>query len=334
MVLLRIAIGWHLFYEGVTKILSHPNHSCPIVSETRRWMLRVLPFSAPGGSRDKAPFSSEGYLRNASGPFRRQFRELVDDYWGLDRLNESALTERWRADVNRLDRALGLSIDEKRPLDAKLKSVAGQLHEYLNAPENKKKISEYQQQVTAWTSAEGADVPSFEQDEQRKRLRDLDAKRRELVGPIDAWNRDLLDAFDKAVEGKDLDLWKRTVLWWEASNTRERVDVVTMVQLTVAGFLLMIGLFTRLAALAGAVLLALFYFSAPPWPGLPPAPNAEGTYLYVNKNLIELIACLMLATTSSGAWGGVDSLIRGLITRPLFGVGADEVRERAVGRRG
>ena len=45
------------------------------------------------------------------------------------------------------------------------------------------------------------------------------------------------------------------------------------------------------------------------------------SYYIVNKNLIELIALLMLATAPTGFWGGLDALVRALITRPLFGVG-------------
>jgi hypothetical protein len=41
-----------------------------------------------------------------------------------------------------------------------------------------------------------------------------------------------------------------------------------------------------------------------------------------------MIACLALATMPTGAWGGLDALIRGLITRPLLGIGSREVIER------
>src|SRR5262245_18438712 len=88
------------------------------------------------------------------------------------------------------------------------------------------------------------------------------------------------------------------------------------------------GLFSQLASFGGACLLAMFYFSLTPWPGLPPVPGTEGNYLIVNKNLIEMIACLALASMPTGAWGGLDAFVRGLITRPLLGIGAREVVER------
>jgi len=96
-----------------------------------------------------------------------------------------------------------------------------------------------------------------------------------------------------------------------------RRDWQVMMALLAIGGLLIVGLFSRTAALGAAVMLAMFYLSMPPWPGLPENPRAEGHYLYVNKNLIEMIAALALATLPSGRWLGVDALIRGLVTRRL-----------------
>ena len=55
----------------------------------------------------------------------------------------------------------------------------------------------------------------------------------------------------------------------------------------------------------------MIYLSMPPWPGLPPNPRAEGHYWIVSKNLVELIACLVIATTPSGHWVGLDALFFG-----------------------
>src|SRR5205085_1129872 len=74
---------------------------------------------------------------------------------------------------------------------------------------------------------------------------------------------------------------------------------------------LILGLFTPLAALGAVAYLALFYLSQPPWPHIPPPKQIEGHYLFVNKNLIELIACLFLAVTPSGHWVGLDALLFG-----------------------
>ena len=50
---------------------------------------------------------------------------------------------------------------------------------------------------------------------------------------------------------------------------------------------------------------------------------AEGHYLYVNKNLIEMLACLALASTPNGLWLGLDALLFGWIDRAARGHGAE-----------
>ena len=44
-------------------------------------------------------------------------------------------------------------------------------------------------------------------------------------------------------------------------------------------------------------------------PGWPESPRAEGHYLWINKNVIEMLALLTLATTRSGRWVGLDGLL-------------------------
>lgn len=68
-----------------------------------------------------------------------------------------------------------------------------------------------------------------------------------------------------------------------------------------------LGLFTRTTGAGLAVMLLLFYLSMPPW-GRPKLPAEEGNYLYVNKNLIELLAvAVVVASGVSRVWG-LDAL--------------------------
>ncbi len=93
------------------------------------------------------------------------------------------------------------------------------------------------------------------------------------------------------------------------------VDYGNMIGLFAAGICLMIGLFTRFSALVGAVLISMYYMTMPPWPNLPEAPNNEGHYLIVNKNVIEACALLMIATSGIGKWCGLDAFISALFRR-------------------
>jgi hypothetical protein len=55
------------------------------------------------------------------------------------------------------------------------------------------------------------------------------------------------------------------------------------------------------------LLLALFYLVAIPLDGVP-RPGAEGTYLLVNKTLVELAAAVVLLTSRTETIAGLDLL--------------------------
>jgi uncharacterized membrane protein YphA (DoxX/SURF4 family) len=80
--------------------------------------------------------------------------------------------------------------------------------------------------------------------------------------------------------------------------------------ITLTGACLLAGLLTRTACVAGAGLLLMFFLAMPPLPGWPESPRAEGHYLFINKNIIEMLALLTLATTRSGRWAGLDGLLQ------------------------
>jgi thiosulfate dehydrogenase [quinone] large subunit len=72
------------------------------------------------------------------------------------------------------------------------------------------------------------------------------------------------------------------------------IDFCNQWGLVLVGLSLMVGLFSRWACLGGMALLFLYYISNPPFIGLNPTAVAEGSYLIVNKNLIELFALFVL----------------------------------------
>jgi uncharacterized membrane protein YphA (DoxX/SURF4 family) len=93
------------------------------------------------------------------------------------------------------------------------------------------------------------------------------------------------------------------------------MDRLTIWGLMVMGACLLFGVLTRLNCVLAAGFLAMTYAFSPPFPWLPAPPNNEGNYLYVNKNLVEMLALLALATTLSGRWFGLDALIHRLFSR-------------------
>ena len=90
-----------------------------------------------------------------------------------------------------------------------------------------------------------------------------------------------------------------------ASQWVPTLDLVVAWTLFAAGLFLLLGLLTQLGCGLAAGLLALFYVSAIPLSGVA-EPRTEGTYLIVNKNLIELAAVIVLFTFRTGLIAGLD----------------------------
>ena len=104
---------------------------------------------------------------------------------------------------------------------------------------------------------------------------------------------------------------------WIASQPHllDNANLITMYGLTIVGVLLMLGLFTRLAAAGGIAFILLFYLCNPPFIGYFYAIPTEGTYLIVNKNLVELCALVVILLTRTGRFAGLDGILHGLFVR-------------------
>jgi thiosulfate dehydrogenase [quinone] large subunit len=85
-------------------------------------------------------------------------------------------------------------------------------------------------------------------------------------------------------------------------------DLIVPAGLLLVGLSLMLGLLTQIGCAGAAAFLMLFYLSQPPLGGMP-QPGAEGAYLMVNKNLIELSAVLTVMAFRTGAIAGLDRLL-------------------------
>lgn len=102
---------------------------------------------------------------------------------------------------------------------------------------------------------------------------------------------------------------------WIVSNNGvlQVVDFLNTWGLIAIGIGLILGLFTRLAAFAGAALLFIYYLNNPPLIGLEYSLPTEGNYLIVSKTLIETFALLLLAGFPTGTVFGLDIYVSRLI---------------------
>lgn len=99
---------------------------------------------------------------------------------------------------------------------------------------------------------------------------------------------------------------------WIVSNpgVLNTVDFLNTWGLIAIGLGLILGLFTRAAAISGAILLLVYYLNNPPLIGLEYSVPTEGSYLIVSKTLIESMALVLLAVFPSGTIAGLDMLVQ------------------------
>ena len=90
-----------------------------------------------------------------------------------------------------------------------------------------------------------------------------------------------------------------------ASSWIGAIDVVVAIALVLVGLSLMLGLLTQSGCVGAMALLTMFYVTAIPTSGLPEG-RLEGTYLFVNKNLIELVAVGVVCAFRTGRIAGLD----------------------------
>lgn len=93
------------------------------------------------------------------------------------------------------------------------------------------------------------------------------------------------------------------------------VDLMNTWGLIAIGLGLILGVFTKTAAISGSLLLFIYYLCNPPLTGLEYSVPMEGNYLVVSKTLIESVALLVIALFPTSQVFGVDAFISRLFRR-------------------
>lgn len=289
--LLRVSIGWHFLTEGMAKV----------------------------DPKDGKQFNSEGYFRVATGPLAPYFRGMIPDVNGLDRLNRDqgglpiGLKGDWAKEIEDYANHYGFSNEQKTEAEAVLARASESADLWFHIPENKFRVRKYMNDLRKVILTE-RDPEALESQRELayKERQKLNTERKELLAILDGWSEKLHEDWSGLATAEQREQKGAYEAPWSQFDW---LNWLTKWGLVVSGACLILGLFTPLAALYAAGFLALIYFSVPPWPGLPASPVAEGNYWIVNKNLVEMFACLALAATPSGLWVGLDSLLFGWIRR-------------------
>ncbi len=299
LITLRIAIGWHFFYEGTQKILSTPTGKASVLGQI---------FPIP----DDKPFSAEPYLRASNGPFAAYFRSLIPDVDSREALDPVKIKAKFAAILDRVADHYNFDATQKLTANGILTDRSAVVDTWFESLDNREKVRKYFDELGEIEAIDrNPEAMSYERENALKDRKTAETDRKDLVKEVTPWAdtlRDSLVALATPAQDKEAGPYEppMTQMDW--------INLSTMYGLTAIGFCLIFGLFTPAAALGGATYLLSFYLSMPPWPGLPEG-IVEGHYRYINKNLIEMIALLALAATPSGLWIGLDALLFGWIGR-------------------
>jgi uncharacterized membrane protein YphA (DoxX/SURF4 family) len=270
-------IGLHFFMEGAGK-LSDPK-----------------PFSGP-------------FFGNAKGPLSGVYKGLVWDPDGLYRLDSQATTDYWDDYRNRVVAHYGFDDKQKKEADAALKSMVDRYKNHLGAKEDE--IAEYRQWLARRdknASDPTRQLASLQTHDSRiaGETRKLFA---EIVPPIDKlWKELEADLNDLATPEQ----WKARGRLAIGKIGRGAFDSQTMDAIIpyfnlVVGVCLLAGLFTRPAAIAGAIFLATVCASQ--WPGSPGAAP-------IFYQAVEMFALLTLAAIGAGRYLGLDYFLGAICCR-------------------
>lgn len=274
LVALRVGVGGHFLAEGVDKI-SNPRS-----------------FSAP-------------FFANATGPLAPAYHSVVWDPDGLYRLHFDTAAAHW--DYYRQQAAGHFGFDEEQVKRAEQaqKTYEDRLKWFLASKQEA--IDEYEKQLAR--REENQQDPS-------RRLASLQAHDariagetrklyNELVPPVDTLWSDFENAINAVASDEQWERHGRLAIGKPGRRAldTETLDAVVPYFDLAIGVLLIVGLFTRVAAVAGAAFLASVFFSQ-----FPPTPGPGSTYYH----LVEMLALLVLAAVGAGRFLGIDYLFGGL----------------------
>ena len=279
LVLLRLTIGWHFYSEGLDK--------------------------KQAGSWSAAPF-----FANAKGPYADKFKQMVWDSDGAIRRNmdESMLMmARYRDQI-----VYHYGFDEKQTQMAQKRYAAAVNQQKMVLSDNEQDLKEYDLGVQRIKELDGdpmrdgvsslggqrETIRKENQDLIKPTLSEIDTlwsnyeNSLNAIASADQFKAEGKLAFNKPL-GMDTETINRFVPYFDIA----------------IGLCLLLGLFTPLAALAAAGFLASVFLSQyPPTTG----PGSS------NYQLIECMACLVLAGTAAGRFAGLDYFLH-IIVRKSFG---------------
>ena len=311
IVLLRITVGWHFFYEGVWK--TNPDNKFSAIpflglakGPAKTLFYDMLP-DIDGKTRLKIQEHAEVTKLNdpkskaKNVKYFPTFEEEWVNYY-LKFKNYYTLSEEQDKQAKRLlHRYLWSSYDYAAEISTEVEGYSASYDRYIasvaegaNQAEHQRKrdwdqMLKLRGEVDKWAST----LTGYGDDFQMQLWNLLDAKQQNKgqLSPIAYGNNKLIVKASFVGVNSWVDFLNFGVTWG----------------LTAIGLFLIMGLCSRLAALGGAAFLCAVLLTQPPWPSIYPHVHPEvGHAMIVDKNFVELVACLVIASMPVGRWAGLD----------------------------
>jgi uncharacterized membrane protein YphA (DoxX/SURF4 family) len=284
LVVLRLNIGWHFFSEGV-KHYADPS------------------------------WTSEPVLRNAKGPLAGWYHAYLPDFHGFEELlhgspaNASAnvvqtwidaIGNDWDVDRQRFVEHYGLGEQQQK----RAREVFGAYERKLRGWANEQKdaltthVHQWQRKQAAAQSP-GVDVPYAKERVAGKQV-SLSAEASGWLAEL----KQLESEYDTALRNVLNDQQRARPALSRPRTSIDVVDAVMTYVILAIGVLLVLGLLTRLACVAGAVFLFSVVMMQPFW-----VSETAPTF----NQYVEMFALLTLATTQVGRWCGLDFFLHALV---------------------
>ena len=286
LVLLRLTIGWHFYAEGIEKVQK--------------------------GDWDATPF-----FANARSPLAEQYRQLVWDGDGKMRRDMEEVTIWFALYRDRVSKYYGFSDDQKAKAKANFVAAVGNHQRVLE--ENAEDLIEYdlgQQRLQDLELDPARDGVAGLREQRETIRREVQAKIRPTLTQIaQVWEnyevaQNALATPEQKNRHPPLRLGQPRISLMDTNMINAIVPYFDVA----VGLCLLLGLFTPIAALATAVFLGSIFLSQ-----FPPVTGPASSYY----QLIECMACLVLAGTGAGRFAGLDYFLH-LIVRKVWGIQGDE----------
>jgi uncharacterized membrane protein YphA (DoxX/SURF4 family) len=267
LVALRLATGWHFFKEGADHLQDDD-------------------------------FSSATVLWSAKGPLAPMFQQYIADPRGYSRLNYDYTKGLWKDYVSRAVGQYGFDENQSNQAQAALQSRLEQLSWYLS--DNQKDIDQFWlewQRLDQASADQGLSSVEFRRSWMQDKETELRTTARPWFTQIKSIRNSLADDLYR-IHARDNASARRKIVFPDPGHSP--IDSIITWLTFLVGVCLILGLFTRVASIAGALFLLSVILTQPPW-----IPDAADTYY----QMVEMLALVVLAAAAAGRYAGLDFII-------------------------